>query len=116
MNTKYKKIIGNIFIKYQDSNNIKEINNKEIEFGVVEEFIGFDNQSVSGISCFSSDTLSTNDPKKRSRLRNIEKKKREEIENIKSWKKIKIIYLFISIILLMVTICSIFGFRDELFG
>jgi hypothetical protein len=111
-----KKIIGNIFIKYQDSNNIKEINNKEIEFGVIEEFIGFDNQSVSGISYFSSDTLSTNDPKKRSRLRNIEKKKREEIENIKSWKKIKIIYLFISIILLMVTICSIFGFRDELFG
>ena len=112
-----KKIIGNIFIKYQDSNNIKEINNKEIEFGVIEEFIGFDNQSISGCSYFdSSDTLNTNDPKKRSRLRNIEKKKREEIENIIRWKKIKVIYLFISIILLMVTICSIFGFRDELFG
>ena len=112
-----KKIIGNIFIKYQDSNNIKENNNKEIEFGVIEEFIGFDLKSVSSYSGIdSSDTMITNDPKKRSRLRNLEKKKREEIENIKKWKKVKIIYLIISIILLMATICSIFGFKNELFG
>ena len=113
-----KTKIAKIFLKYKNMNNIKENDTNETEFGVIEEFIGFDIKS--GTSTISnievSDTMNLNDAKKRSRLRNMEKKRREEIENIKRWKKIKCIYLFISIILLICTLYSIIYFKDELFS
>ena len=106
MSDEAKTKIGNIFLKYQNINEIKESNLKEIEFGTIEELTGFDTKSVSN-STFFDTSESIADPKRRSRLRNMEKKKREEIENIKRWRKIKIVYLFISIILLILTIFSI---------
>ena len=113
-----KTKIARIFLKYKNMNNIIENDTNEIEFGVIEEFTGFDLKSGNTISSnFEiSDTMNLNDAKKRSRLRNMEKKRREEIENIKRWKKIKCIYLFISIILLICTLYSIIYFKDELFS
>ena len=103
---KTKSKIGNIFLKYQNMNNINECENKEIEFGTIEEMTGFNMKSVSNTTISDmTDTIS--DPKRRSKLRDMEKKKKEEIENVKRWRKIKIVYLFISIILLMLTIGSI---------
>ena len=103
-----KTKIGKIFLKYQNINNIKESNTNDIEFGVIEELTGLDMKSRTNSTFFEiSDTMNLNDPKKRSRLRNMENKKREEIENIKRWRKVKCFYLFISIILLMLTIFSI---------
>ena len=107
-----KSKIAKIFLKYQNMNNIKESNNDDTEFGVVEEFIGFD-KSESTSTRFYEDTDTMTDAKKRSKLRNMEKKKREEIDNIRSWKKIKCCYLFINIILLMVTISLIFIFWED---
>ena len=113
-----KTKIARIFLKYKNMNNIIENDTNEIEFGVIEEFTGFDLKSGNTISSnFEiSDTMNLNDAKKRSRLRNMEKKRREEIENVKTWKKIKCIYLFISIILLIGTLYSIIYFKDELFS
>lgn len=110
-----KSKIAKVFLKYQNMNNIKENDINEAEFGVIEEFIGFDKTGSSSSRFYeSSDTI--NDPKKRSKLRNMEKKKREEIENLKKWRTVKCFYLFISIILLMATISSIFIFWNDLFG
>ncbi len=101
-----KSKIGKIFLKYQNMNEIRECDNKEIEFGTIEEMTGFNMKSVSNSTiCDMTDTIS--DAKRRSKLRDMEKKKKEEIENVKRWRKIKIVYLFISIILLMLTIGSI---------
>ena len=112
-----KTQIARIFLKYKKMNDIKESDSNETEFGVIEEFTGFDMKSFTTSSCYeASDTMNLNDPKKKSRMRNLEKKRRKEIENIKKWKKIKLIYLFISIILLIATIISIIGFKNELFG
>ena len=113
-----KTKIARIFLKYKNMNNIRENDTNETEFGVIEEFTGFDMKSGTTISSnFEiSDTMNLNDAKKRSRLRNMEKKRREDIENVKRWKKIKCIYLFISIILLIGTLYSIIYFKDELFS
>ena len=109
-----KSQIAKIFLKYQNMNNIKESNNDDdIEFGVIEEFFGLE-KSESTSSRFYEVTDSLTDAKKRSKLRNMEKKKREEIDNIRSWKKIKCCYLFINIILLMITISLIFIFWNDL--
>ncbi len=103
-----KTKIGKIFLKYQNINNIKESNTNDIKFGEIEELAGLDMKSRTNSTFFEiSDTMNLNDPKKRSRLRNMENKKREEIENIKRWRKVKFFYLIISIILLMVTLLSI---------
>ena len=111
-----KTEIARIFLKYKKMNDIKESDSNETEFGVIEEFIGFDMKSGTTSSCYEgSYTMNLNDPKKKSRFRNLEKKRREEIETIKKWKKIKCVYLFISIILLIMTIISIIIFRKELF-
>ena len=110
-----KSKIAKIFLKYQNMNNIKESNIDDIEFGVIEEFIGLDkSESTSSRFYEISDTMT--DAKKRSKLRHLEKKKKEEIDNIKSWKKIKCCYLFINIILLMITIYLIIIFREDLFN
>ena len=110
-----KSKIGKIFLKYQNMNNIKESNIQDIEFGSIEEFIGLDkSESTSSKFYEISDTM--NDAKKRSKLRHLEKKKREEIENIKSWKKIKCLFLFINIILLMGILYLIFIFKGDLFN
>ena len=110
-----KAAIAKIFLKYKNINDIKEKESNETEFGVLEEMTGFDMKSQTSSFCEATDIMNI-DAKKRSRIRNMEKKRREEIENIKRWKKIKCIYLFLSIILLMATIFSIFGFRNELFS
>ena len=111
-----KKEIARIFLKYKKMNDIKESDSNDTEFGVIEEFIGFDMKSGTTTSLYdASDTMNLTDPKKKSRFRNMAKKRREEIENIKKWKKIKCVYLFISIILLIGTIISIISFRKELF-
>ena len=99
-----KKNLAQIFLKYQNVNN----NNKNTEFGVIEEYTGFDMTSGSSTSFFEiSQTMTLNDSKKKKKLKDIEKKRRNEIENIKRWKKVKILYLVISIVLLLVTILSI---------
>ena len=109
-----KTKIAKIFLKYKNINDIKEKESNETEFGVLEEITGFDMKSRTSSYCEPSDIMNM-DAKKRSRLRNLEKRRKEEIEYIKRWKKVKCIYLFISIILLMATIFSIFTFRKELF-
>jgi len=97
-----KKNLAQIFLKYQDAND----NNKSTDFGVIEEYTGYDMSSGTSTSFFEiSQTL--NDSKKKKKLKDIEKKRKEEIENIKRWKKVKILYLIISIILLLITILSI---------
>ena len=99
-----KKNLAQIFLKYQNVND----NNKNTEFGVIEEYTGFDMTSGSSTSFFEiSQTMTLNDSKKKKKLKDIEKKRRNEIENIKRWKKVKILYLVISIVLLLVTILSI---------
>ena len=109
-----KTKIAKIFLKYKNINDIKEKESNETEFGVLEEITGFDMKSRTSSYYEASDIMNM-DAKKRSRLRNLEKRRKEEIEYIKRWKKVKCIYLFISIILLMATIFSIFTFRKELF-
>ena len=99
-----KKNLAQIFLKYQNVND----NNKNTEFGVIEEYTGFDMTSGSSTSFFEiSQIMTLNDSKKKKKLKDIEKKRRNEIENIKRWKKVKILYLVISIVLLLVTILSI---------
>ena len=99
-----KKNLAKIFLKYQ---NVTD-NNKDTEFGVIEEYTGFDMTSGTSSSFFEiSQTISLNDSKKKKKLKDIEKKRRDEIENIKRWKKVKVLYLIISIILLFITILSI---------
>ena len=98
-----KKQLAQIFLKYQNNNN-----SKDTDFGVIEEYTGFDMNPGSSTSFFEiSQTMSLNDSKKRKKLRDIEKKRREEIENIKRWKKVKILYLIISIVLLLITLITI---------
>ena len=98
-----KKNLAKIFLKYQNVNN-----NKDTQFGVIEEYTGFDMTSGSSTSFFDiTQTMTLNDSKKKKKLRDIEKKRRNEIENIKRWKKVKVLYLIISIILLLITILSI---------
>jgi hypothetical protein len=97
-----KKNLAKIFLKYQ---NVNDNNNKDTQFGVIEEYTGFDMTSGSSIYFFDiSQTMTLNDSKKKKKLKDIEKKRRNEIENIKRWKKVKILYLVISIVLLLVTI------------
>ena len=101
-----KKNLAKIFLKYQNVNDNN--NNKDTQFGVIEEYTGFDMTSGSSTSFFDiTQTITLNDSKKKKKLRDIEKKRRNEIENIKRWKKVKVLYLIISIILLLITILSI---------
>ena len=100
-----KKNLAKIFLKYQ---NVNDNNNKDTQFGVIEEYTGFDMTSGSSTSFFDiTQTITLNDSKKKKKLRKIKKKRRNEIENIKRWKKVKVLYLIISIILLLITILSI---------
>lgn len=102
-----KRDIAKIFLKYKNIETPKETNDKETEFGIFEENTGLNMTCESSTFFDISESINLNDSKKRYMLRNMEKKKRDEIENIKRWKKIKIFYLIISIILLLVAIASI---------
>ena len=99
-----KKNLAQIFLRHQ---NVTD-NNKDTEFGVIEEYTGCDMTSGTSSSFFEiTQTISLNDSKKKKKLKDIEKKRRDEIENIKRWKKVKMLYLVISIVLLFITLISI---------
>ena len=74
--------IAKIFLKYKNINVIKEKESNKNEFAVLEEILGFEKNSYTS-SCYeASDAMNIN-AKKRSWLRNLEKRRREEIGNIK---------------------------------
>lgn len=119
-----KNNLAKIFIKYKDFQKLKQNNDyssENLEFASMKEFasLGINSNKENkegGSYSFPgvSDTLDENDLKKS--LKGSDLRSPNEINNIKKWRKLKCIYLIITLLLLIAVGFSFYFILDKFDG
>lgn len=121
LNPDAKSKISKTFCKYQDSNNINteimDLEKHNLEFGVLSEFTSLDidtkrtNQSVSIYGLM--DSMDEKDAKKVNKGPNGEIRVPVEVTKLKKWKTLKCVFLFINIIMIILTVLLFFYLMNQ---
>ncbi len=113
ISTDTRNNLAKTFNKYKDFQNIREddFNTENLEFTALKDFssIGMGNKDGYSFS-FTGESLDEKDKKSRG----SEFRSPTEINNIKKWKKLKVVYLIITIILLIAVGISFYFVKDKI--
>lgn len=114
ISTDTRNNLAKTFNKYKDFQNIREddFNTENLEFTAIKDFssVGMGKDATSFSFNGMGDTLDEKDKKSRG----SEFRSPSEINNIRKWRKLKIVYLIITIILLIAVGISFYFVKDKI--